>query len=58
MLRNSDAVHGGFAAIIGSIYERGVEEAVPWLIAMVCVALGCWASAYDGQLVLGERSPN
>lgn len=26
MLRNSDAVHGGFAAIIGSIYERGVER--------------------------------
>lgn len=33
MLRNSDAVHGGFAAIVGSIYERGVEEAVPWLMA-------------------------
>ena len=28
MLRNSDAVHGGFAAIIGSIYELGVEEVV------------------------------
>ena len=39
MLRNSDAVHGGFAAIVGSIYERGVEEAVPWLIAMVCVVV-------------------
>ena len=39
MLRNSDAVQGGFAAIIGSIYEQGVEEAVPWMIAMVCVVV-------------------
>ena len=39
MLKNSDAVQGGFVAIVGSIYERGVEEAVPWLIAMVCVVV-------------------
>ena len=39
MFWNSDAVHGGFAAIVGSIYEQGVEEAVPWLIAMVCVVV-------------------
>ena len=42
MTRNQaviDASGGGFAAIVGSIYERGVEEAVPWLIAMMMVIL-------------------
>ena len=33
MWRNSDAVQGGFVAIVGSIYEQGVEQAVPWLMA-------------------------
>ena len=54
MLRNSDAVHGGFAAIVGSIYERGVEEAVPWLIAMVCVVVDLFAGVRCAW-IMGER---
>ena len=55
MLRNSDAVHGGFVAIIGSIYERGVEEAVPWMIAMVCVVVVDLLTGVRCAWLMGER---
>ena len=58
MTRNQaivDASSGGFAAIVGSIYERGVEEAVPWLIAMVCVVVVDLFAGVRCAWLMGER---
>lgn len=37
MTRSSDLISGGFAAIVGNIYQQGVAMCLPWLIAMTCV---------------------
>ena len=53
MTRNQaivDASGGGLVAVLGNIYQQGVEQSMPWLIAMtlvVCVDLAvglrrCW----------------
>ena len=58
MTRNQsivDASGGGFATIVGSIYERGVEEAVPWLIAMVCVVVVDLFAGVRCAWLMGER---
>ena len=55
MFRNSDAVQGGFVAIVGSIYEQGVEQAVPWLIAMVCVVVVDLFAGVRCAWLMGER---
>lgn len=39
MTRASDAVSGGFAAIVGNIYSQGVEQSLPWIIAMFAVIM-------------------
>lgn len=53
MTRNQaivDASGGGLVAVLGNIYQQGVEQSMPWLIAMtlvviadLCVGLRrCW----------------
>ena len=37
MTRNQaviDASGGGLVAVLGNIYQQGVEQSMPWLIAM------------------------
>lgn len=55
MIRSSDAIQGGFVAIVGSIYEKGVEQAVPWLIAMVCVVVVDLFAGVRCAWLMGER---
>lgn len=39
MVKVSEAVAGGFTAIVSAIYQQGVEQSLPWIVAMTCVVL-------------------
>lgn len=39
MIPKSDIVEGGFFAIVASIYQQGVAQSLPWLIAMTFVVI-------------------
>lgn len=55
MIRNSDLVNGGFAAIVGNIYQQGVAQSLPWLIAMTCVVIVDLCTGMRKVWLMGEE---
>lgn len=39
MVKVNEAVTGGFTAIVSAIYQQGVAQSLPWIVAMTCVVL-------------------
>lgn len=55
MTRNSDLVNGGFAAIVGNIYQQGVSQSLPWIIAMTFVVLVDLCTGMRKVWLLGDE---
>lgn len=55
MTRSSDLVSGGFATIVGTIYQQGVEQSLPWLVAMTFVVLVDLCTGMRKVWLMGEE---
>ena len=59
-----DASGGGIVAVLGNIYQHGVEQSLPWLIAMTLVVVvdlltglrKCWMLGTDIRWSKGYRA--